>query len=62
MTLNIKCISNVNIKNKPFFSNNLKKEKWIDTIQSISLSNSNVDDNELKIVFLQNLYLLLIPH
>lgn len=56
MTLNIKCISNVNIKNKPFFSNNLKKEKWIDTIQSISLSNSNVDDNELKIVFLQNLY------
>jgi len=56
MTLHLKCISNVNIKNKPFFSNNLKKEKWLDAIQSISLNDSNIDDNALIIVFLQDLY------
>jgi hypothetical protein len=56
MSLHLKCISNVNIKNKPFFSNNLKKEKWLDAIQSISLGDSNIDDNALIIVFLQDLY------
>jgi hypothetical protein len=56
MTLHLKCISNVNMKNKPFFSNNLKKEKWINVIKSNLLSDSNIDDNELIIVCLQDLY------
>lgn len=54
MTHHLKCISNVNMKNKPFFSKNLKKEKWLDAIiQSTSLNDS---ENELVIICLQDLY------
>ena len=56
MTLRLKCISNVNMKNKPFFSKNFKKEKWLDALQSIRLDSTSEDDDELIIVCLQNLY------
>lgn len=56
MTLDLKCISNVNVKNKPFFSRNLKKEKWLSAIHSILINDSKNNDDELVIVCIQNLY------
>ena len=44
------------MKNKPFFSKNFKKEKWLDALQSIRLDSTSEDDDELIIVCLQNLY------
>ena len=46
MTLHLKCISNVKMKNKPFFSKNFKKEKWLDALQSIRLNSSSDDESD----------------
>ena len=56
MTLKLKCISNVNLKNKPFFSKNFKKEKWLNALKLNSINNLSKDDDDLIIVCLQDLY------
>lgn len=57
MTLRLKSVSNVNLKNKPFFSKNFKKEMWLNAIKSNTLSDLNkIDDDDLVIICLQDLY------